>query len=320
MFPQPVMSAHDGVCIRADGSIDGTSSIQRDGDVYTFTDNLYDVILLVENDNVVIDGAGYILYGDGQIHGPTEAGGMGVELVECNNVTIKNLTIKKFTRGIRLTNSFDCNVYQNTLTNNSIGIELGGVDKSYIDSYASNNTVSGNVIKENNTGIRLNLGSSNTVCENTITKNNYGICILGASENSIIYNHITNNQKGVYFEISGINIFHHNNFDNNINDCWDYGLTPWCFQLPFSVNIWDDGKEGNYWNNYNGTDNNGDDIGDEPYVIDEKNQDNYPLLTPVTIETIPEFSSLTLLFVLLVAVVAVTVNYKRKLQQRSRHK
>jgi len=57
------------------------------------------------------------------------------------------------------------------------------------------------------------------------------------------------------------------------------------------VNIWDDGypSGGNYWSDYNGTDlfsgsyqneTGSDGIGDTPYVIDENNQDNYPLIAP----------------------------------------
>ena len=46
----------------------------------------------------------------------------------------------------------------------------------------------------------------------------------------------------------------------------------------FSVNTWDNGCEGNFWSNYNGSDSNGDGIGDTPYVIDGSNQDNYPLM------------------------------------------
>lgn len=57
-------------------------------------------------------------------------------------------------------------------------------------------------------------------------------------------------------------------------------LSPWLQISGFSNNTWDNGYEGNYWSNYNGSDLNGDGIGDLPYIIDENNQDNYPLINP----------------------------------------
>ncbi|MEJ2281504.1 MAG: hypothetical protein P8X97_06290 [Candidatus Bathyarchaeota archaeon] len=64
-----------------------------------------------------------------------------------------------------------------------------------------------------------------------------------------------------------------------------------------SSNTWDDGypSGGNYCSVYNGIDNNGDEIGDIPYIIGENNQDNYPFINPIDIETIPEFPSWTIL-------------------------
>ncbi|MDD3792425.1 MAG: hypothetical protein PHY74_04775, partial [Candidatus Bathyarchaeota archaeon] len=44
------------------------------------------------------------------------------------------------------------------------------------------------------------------------------------------------------------------------------------------IHTWDDGKEGNYWSDYTGTDDNTDGIGDTPYIIDALNQDRYPLM------------------------------------------
>jgi hypothetical protein len=38
---------------------------------------------------------------------------------------------------------------------------------------------------------------------------------------------------------------------------------------------------GNYWSDYNGTDSDGDGMGDTPYIIDENNQDSYPLMAPI---------------------------------------
>jgi hypothetical protein len=75
-----------------------------------------------------------------------------------------------------------------------------------------------------------------------------------------------------------VNTIYHNNFVNNTVQA-EVG------EASSVVNIWDDGypSGGNYWNNYNGTDNDGDGIGDTPYILNENNQDNYPLVNPTII-------------------------------------
>jgi hypothetical protein len=59
---------------------------------------------------------------------------------------------------------------------------------------------------------------------------------------------------------------------------------------------WDDGKVGNYWNNYTGADANHDGIGDTPYVVrnDIYTVDRYPLMSPFDVPepTISSTSSL----------------------------
>jgi hypothetical protein len=47
-----------------------------------------------------------------------------------------------------------------------------------------------------------------------------------------------------------------------------------------SFNDWNDTCEGNYWSDYNGTYSDYDGIGDTPYIIDNNNTDNYPLMNP----------------------------------------
>jgi predicted secreted protein len=47
------------------------------------------------------------------------------------------------------------------------------------------------------------------------------------------------------------------------------------------------GQLGNYWADYNGTDNNEDGVGDEPMVLNDKNVDYYPLIEPASSFIIP---------------------------------
>ena len=82
--------------------------------------------------------------------------------------------------------------------------------------------------------------------------------------------------------------------------------------LTIGVNTWDDGypSGGNYLSDYSGTDSDGDGIGDTPYIIDENNQDNYPLMESVIIPEFPTWT--TLLLMLILPAVALAV-YKRRL-------
>ena len=58
------------------------------------------------------------------------------------------------------------------------------------------------------------------------------------------------------------------------------------------MNRFDDGypSGGNYWDDYTGADANKNGIGDTPYFIAENNQDTHPIMNPVDIATIPEFT------------------------------
>ena len=78
-----------------------------------------------------------------------------------------------------------------------------------------------------------------------------------------------------------------------------------------SNNSWDDGfpSGGNYWSDYevkypNATELDGSGFWDTPYIINGSNQDSYPI--------IPEFPSLILLPLLLLATSLVTLVRKKK--------
>jgi hypothetical protein len=99
------------------------------------------------------------------------------------------------------------------------------------------------------------------------------IRLTDSQNNSIIGNFIPymGGSYGLYFENSSHNRILHNNFIDNLQQVHLENS---------SNNTWngDYPQGGNYWSDYNGTDSNGDGIGDNPYVIDENNQDNYPLI------------------------------------------
>ena len=63
----PIISsvkANGIIYIRADGTVEGTDNIQLDGNVYTFTGSINGPIV-VERDDIVVDGSDYSLQGTG---------------------------------------------------------------------------------------------------------------------------------------------------------------------------------------------------------------------------------------------------------------
>jgi nitrous oxidase accessory protein NosD len=326
-----------------------TAPIQRTGDTYTLTEGIINYTIVVQRDNIIIDGTRHTLRGyvKGKIYG-SEA----IELNGRSNVTIKNMIIEQFWKGIVAQSSSNIIIRGNNIRNlGSTGIALDSCNNTIIAGnninnmataidisnsnglyQPSNNTIVENTLTNAISGIQIHSGFLNNITNNnfadiynpiwvasnstTISKNAMkngidGISIGGAyyddngnytggsycvifgnrvenfswsgisislSINSTIYaNNLANNKYGVMINPSvqwtvENNTFYHNNFVNNTEDV----LT----EAPQYVNFWDNGKEGNYWSNYNGTDANSDGIGDTPYPIDANNTDRYPLMTP----------------------------------------
>ena len=203
-----------------------------------------------------------------------------VALIGCTGITVNNLDLGGNLEGVFLGSSTN-----STITNNRLSECLFGIN---FDA-SSNNTISGNTITGNENGIQLRWSSlNNTIRGNDITANTViGVYLADSAENKVLENNIANSDRGVYTEYCGTNIIHHNNFVNNTKQWWDIGFTPWPIPLTISISVWDDGKEGNYWNDYNGTDANGDGIGDAPYMLGTNNTDRYPLLKPAAIPEVP---------------------------------
>jgi nitrous oxidase accessory protein len=107
--------------------------------------------------------------------------------------------------------------------------------------------------------------------ENIIHHNKYAIYITHSINNTIYGNQINNNTEfGCYLCCaSNNNIIYRNTFNLNQVNAYD-----------FYNNNWNNKGQGNYWDDYNGSDKNHDGIGDEPYLgikPDARNKDYYPL-------------------------------------------
>jgi parallel beta-helix repeat protein len=157
---------------------------------------------------------------------------------------------------------------------------------------ASNGTVENCEIYSNRYGVDfMGLGSYyNIVVNNRIHSNVCGLYVGARSQhNTAKENVIYNNGYGVWIRRNDLNLNHsnvlyHNDFINNtVNAQVDEDRY---------ANTWDNGypSGGNYWSDYAGVDvyrgaaqntPGSDGIGDIPYVMNVKNRDNYPLMTPV---------------------------------------
>lgn len=111
------------IYIHADGSIDPPAApiSTSDNITYTLTSSTVNRSIVVERNNIVLDGVGCTLQGDG---GRTRFGALeaGIDLLGGMNVTIQNLQITAFDRGIILYEYSNETIVGNNITANNVGI------------------------------------------------------------------------------------------------------------------------------------------------------------------------------------------------------
>ena len=232
----------------------------------------------------------------------------GINIIGSDNNTISNNNINMNSyRGLNLDSCENNTISFNNCSDNNYGIKIV---------FSHNNTISDNICLKNDCGFRMDVSHNNTISFNNCSDNDYGIQIRFSDENIISDNNCSNNYNGIYMDgsieniisdnkitynsgstssrgisitsTSNVNLFFKNIFINNYIHAIDDGYG----------NQWDNGSIGNYWDDYTGTDADGDGIGDTPYDVPPPggSVDNYPIwededeLGPEIIINIPDMN------------------------------
>ena len=250
--------------------------------------------------------------------------------IQADNVSVSGFKVLYGYSGISVGDSKYCNISGNRIAGNEHGIMLVGcsycvVSKNYFElvalssaiqlSFSNSCVLTGNYITNCTEGIQIWQGSTNNiVTENTITNcDDVAIRLQYADNNTVTRNVVSYSGIGTSVYVANNNTITQNNYINNLEQL---PMSEW-YAKTFGYNGSINFINNNYWSNYNGTDSNGDGYGDTPYLIDEKNQDNNPIMTSITVEIIPEFPSW--IYVVFLVSTFFVILIKRKLFACSEH-
>jgi parallel beta-helix repeat protein len=189
-----------------------------------------------------------------------EIGYLGI--IKSENITIRNLKLTNNGQGILLAYTNNSFIRNLEIANNQIGLHLY---------YSNGNLIEKCTIANNQAeGILIDHSNGNIIRANMVMDNSYGIGTGSGNKGNLIY---------------------HNNFINNTIQVGYRFFEVRDGKPIYAEDKWDEGypSGGNYWSDYSGVDlysgsyqnlTGSDEIGDEPYIIDENNRDNYPLMHP----------------------------------------
>lgn len=159
-------------------------------------------------------------------------------LVECRNITVRNLILTGNGEGLMLSQCVNCSVEGNTLEHNMVAVQA----------YANDTSISGNIVFNNWHGMTLG-GDCNHVAGNLVVNNSIrlapyrfpeywpsnspilewfwndlvflysgGINLWRIRNSTIIDNTLLTNEQGIYLYRSSFNTFKNNSMENNVRD------------------------------------------------------------------------------------------------------
>jgi parallel beta-helix repeat protein len=272
----------------------------------TFINDGFIVLFSYQNTmiNNRVNGKPLVYLEDASDYMVEEAG--QVILVNCNNVTVKNVNASHTCVGVQLfhtSNSRIINITANWNSQYGIFLGLGSNNNTLmnntlnsngqcirLDSHSNDNFLINNTINSNYNGIILAETSNNLLTKNTANSNKWGINLYYSDYTTITANTVSNNSRyGIsLWDSSSNNYIYLNNFINNSDNAYSSD----------STNIWNSPTElnytynsstftnqlGNYWDDLierypdaEAIDSAG--IWNTPYEIDG-DSDEYPLMEP----------------------------------------
>jgi parallel beta-helix repeat protein len=230
--------------------------------------------------------------------------GEGVLFAYVTDSIIENVSVSANLYGMRVFSSSGIIIAQNLATNNWVAIHMTNSSNTSL----SNNIVDSSELLATPTtsiaaGISLDLSKNITILNNVISNHNFGSVHLsrsnytvvrgntivndrffgigsygGSRSNLVIENRIENSAVCIWMRYhlsNNITVYHNNFINNSVQVDLDHSRHY----------VWDNGREGNYWSDYenrypNATEIDGLGVWDVPYRIDENNTDRYPLKNP----------------------------------------
>jgi len=289
------------IYIRGNGLIetdppDIAVNLYRSDDTYYLVGDIYGRIV-VERDNILLDGRGY------KLQGCPWCGEVGIYVANRSNVTIVNFTIRFFEEAIRVENSTDVKIANNLIENAEYGIIVYNSEYIMLHGNIILNSFMNGILMQNinNAEISFNTiinnyqalyarSSTNLVITYNVIYGELGYCgfYLYSIRYSIIAHNLVEGKIGIMLLLSDNNSVYNNLFDNSlVNYFVRSGVNNWNIPPAQGLNILGGNKiGGNAYLLKDGTgfsqecdDNDEDGFCDQPLILDLSswNIDYYPL-------------------------------------------